>query len=77
MKAARRALLTMRHPDEPAEGLASYASPVVRGDRGASFTFDIADAEAYEGLIENLIACVVGAIAEAGIDDALLTWPEG
>lgn len=75
MTAARSALFGIPHPEEESEPLPSYASEVVVGDRGPSFRFDIADAEAYEGLIETVVETMASAMDNEGAS-GLLASPE-
>jgi hypothetical protein len=66
MEPARRAVQALAHPEEPEARLASFVSPVEDGPRGPTFWFDVADAEAYDGLIQRLVDDVVAAIEAAG-----------
>src|SRR5438874_641240 len=52
---ARRAIFGIPHPEEPSDPLPSYASEVVDTGGGPQFCFDVADAEAYEGLVERIL----------------------
>jgi hypothetical protein len=69
--AARRALFAIPHPEEPDDPLPSFASEVEVHDTGASFRFDIADAESYDGLVDEVIAALVSAIETEGVDGTL------
>jgi len=75
LAAARAALFTIPHPEEPGDPLPSFASDVSVGPGGPTFWFDIADAEAYDGLIDRVVQVMTAAIELAGVD-GVLTWPE-
>jgi hypothetical protein len=75
MQAARAAVYTVPHPEEPDDPLPSYVSEVEDGPRGPRFSIDMADAEGYEGLIERVVATMSAAIDSAG-GDGTLTSPE-
>jgi hypothetical protein len=76
LTAARGAIYRIPHPEEPSEPLPSFASDVTATDDGATFWFDAADAEAYDGLLDQVAASIAAAIDEAGVGGRL-TWPEG
>lgn len=73
MEAARRAVGSIAHPEEPDDPLPSWMSSVHTTSDGARFSVDMADAEAYEGLLEQVLEAVVDAVAAAGLDQGLLT----
>src|SRR5437899_1984395 len=60
--AARRAVGGIRHPDENDEPLAAFVSDVALTARGASFSFDIHDAEAHNDLVESVLIAIVDAV---------------
>jgi hypothetical protein len=76
MRAARRALYTIPHPEEPSEPAPSFASGVEDAGGGPQFWFDISDAEAYPGLLEKVLDIVVAARTSSGVETDTLTWPE-
>lgn len=73
MRDARRRVLAIRHPEEPDEPFASYASAVDERDGVITFVVDMADAEAYEGTVDAALDAVVSALAEAGIHTGTLS----
>ena len=76
MAAARDALFAVPHPEEPDDPLPSVGSDITTTGDGVMFWFDIADAEAYDGLIDEVVQAMVGALAREGAE-GLLTWPGG
>lgn len=76
MRRARAAIFEVPHPEEPSDPLPSFASSVELVDGAPSFWFEAADAEAYDGLIDQVISLVVAALESSGAD-GLLTWPGG
>lgn len=75
LRSACRAVGAIPHPEEPEDPLPSYMSaPEPTGD-GARCTIDMADAEAYEGLLERVLQAVLDALAAEGVADGLLTHP--
>ena len=76
LSAARQAVCAVPHPEEPSEPLPSFASEVVANERGATFWFDAADAEAYDGLLEHVARSMAAAIDAERIGGRL-TWPDG
>jgi hypothetical protein len=76
MEQAKRAVFSVPHPEEPDDPLPSYASDLPTTNPAIGFWIDMADAEAYDGLIDQVVAKVVSALDEAGIDGRL-TWPGG
>lgn len=76
LMAARKALFTIPHPEEPSDPLPSFASEIEVGQRGPTFWFDIADAEAYDGLLDQVVSALAGALEAAGVEGRL-TWPDG
>ena len=75
MNAAKDALYEVPHPEEPDDPLSSFSSDVAVGERGPAFWFDIADAEAEEGLIDSVIEALAAALNREGAD-GMLAWPE-
>ncbi len=71
---AAAALRRIPHPEEPDDCLPSFVSEVRDADDGPLITFDIADAEAYDGLVEQVLEAVLTALASAGTD-GVLAWP--
>lgn len=53
------------HPDEPASSLPSFVSDVEVVDDGAEIWFDIADAEAHEGLLDVVEEAVVSTLGRS------------
>lgn len=76
MRLARSAIFEVPHPEEPSDPLPSFASTVKIVDGAPGFWFDAADVEAYDGLIDQVIAVTVAALESSGAD-GLLTWPGG
>lgn len=74
MERAGDAVSGIEHPEEVSEPLPSFVS-VTEIEGAVAITLDIADAEAYEGLVERVLSVLVDAIEAAGITDALLTHP--
>lgn len=73
MVAAAKAVFTVPHPEEPDEPLPSFASGVEVDDEGtATFWFDAADAEAYEGLCEAVVAAMRAAVDATGATGRLV-----
>src|SRR5687768_5988805 len=66
MRRAGAAVSGIEHPEEESEPLPSYVSDVEEVDGVATISFDIADAEAYDGLLERVLATVVEAVEAAG-----------
>lgn len=77
LRAAARAVATIPHPEEPEDPLPSYVSSVEVTAGGAGFTIDIADAEAYDGLLERVLDAVLEGLGGAGVDSGVLTYPSG
>lgn len=75
LTAARRALFAIPHPEEPDDPLPSFASDVTVSEQGATFWFDAADAEEYDGLLERVVDALREAIEREGVDGSL-TWPD-
>ena len=75
LRQARRELFSIPHPEEPSDPYAAFASDVEPTPRGHGFWVDMADAEAYEGVLEDAFQRVLVALAENGVEDACLTWP--
>ena len=63
-------IFQIRHPEEPDDPFASWAGPVERSGDGWVLSLDMADAEAYEGILEAVIRCVVEALEAAGVQQA-------
>jgi len=75
LRSACRAVGSIPHPEEPGDPLPSYMSvPEPTGD-GARCTIDMADAEAYEGLLEQVLQAVLDGLAAEGLPGGLLTYP--
>jgi hypothetical protein len=75
MQSACRAVGAIPHPEEPGDPLPSYMSvPETTGD-GARCTIDVADAEAYEGLLERVLQAVLDGLATEGVISGVLTYP--
>ena len=78
LELARRRVARIRHPEEPAEQFASFISGIeALDDGGWSFSVDLADAEAYEGILERALDGVVSALKEASLESVTLSFPEG
>jgi hypothetical protein len=78
LEVARRRVAGIRHPDEPDEQFASFISGVEALDEGGwSFWVDMADAEAYEGILELALDCVVSALEEAAVESVNVSFPQG
>jgi hypothetical protein len=63
-------IFQIRHPEEPDDPFASWAGPVERFGDGWVLSLDMADAEAYEGILEAVLCCVVEALEAAGVPQA-------
>lgn len=72
--AACTALLGIAHPEEPEHPLPSFVAGVEDRAEGVSFEFDMHDAESYDGLVEHVLAVVLGAITATGLRDARVTY---
>jgi hypothetical protein len=72
----RADVLAIPHPDEPDGPFASFASDVEAGARGPGFWVDMADAEAYDGILEEALERVLRALDDCGLRDGCLTWPD-
>lgn len=64
LRRARQAILRIPHPEEPDDPFASFASEVTSSEAGWTFSVDMADAEAYPGVLEAVLAAVVEALEE-------------
>jgi len=73
MAEARRRVLAIRHPEEPDEAFASYAGAVEERDGVIGFVVDMADAEAYDGVVEAALDAVTGALRDAGVESGALS----
>ena len=71
LRRARTALFQIPHPEEPEDPLPSYASAVAADETSARFRFDIADAEAYTGLIDQVADAIIAALEAEGVDGHL------
>lgn len=74
LEVARERVMAIPHPEsEPdcPEPLPSFCSDVTVQDGVPQMWFDIADIEAYDGLITEVVAAVVGALDETGVDGTL------
>lgn len=74
--AAARALMAIPHPDEEDEPLPSSVSPIRDHPLGPFISFDIADAEAYDGLLERVLEAIHAAVATADLDGILTSVGE-
>jgi hypothetical protein len=72
LEEALRRIFEIPHPEEPDEPLASWAGPVEPVDDGWGLLLDLADAEAYEGILEAVLDVVVQALERTGVLDALV-----
>lgn len=72
---ARRRVAAIRHPEEGGQH-ASYISGTELEPAGPTFWVDMADAEAYPGVLEEVLEAVVSALEDSGLEDALLSYPE-
>jgi len=70
-------IFRVAHPEEPSDPFASFASDVAPGPNGPGFWVDMADAEAYDGILEEALGRVLAALAQSGVTEGCLTWPEG
>lgn len=76
LQRAGEAVAAIPHPEEPDDPLPSYVAPVdVADDGSARLTIDIADGEAYDGLLERVLDAVLDGLAAAGVAGGLLTYP--
>lgn len=71
---ALRRIALVPHPEEGGSYV-KYISPIEAGTTGPSFLIDMADAEAYPGVLESVLDAVVTALEDAGVDHALVTYP--
>lgn len=76
LEVARRRIARIRHPDEPDEPFASFISEVRAFGEGWTFAVDMADAEAYDDILERTLACLVGALEETDVESAEVSFPE-
>lgn len=72
---ARRRISRIRHPEEPDEPFASFISDIEAVEDTWSFTVDMADAEAYEDILEQTLGCVIGALEEAALESVSVSFP--
>ena len=77
LRAARGAIFAIAHPEQPDEPFASVISGVHSGARGPWLELDMADAEAYDDILEETLARIVACLDEAGLEGGCVTWPEG
>jgi hypothetical protein len=70
---ALRRIFEIHHPEEPDDPFASWAGPVERIGDGWVLALDMADAEAYEGILEAVLRSVVEALEAAGVSEAVVT----
>jgi hypothetical protein len=73
---ARTDVLAIPHPDEPDGPFASFASDVESAMHGPGFWVDMADAEAYTGILEEALERVLIALDASGLQEGCLTWPD-
>jgi hypothetical protein len=70
MKAARRRLYQVPHPDED-EPFIHFAGEVTEGPDGPTFFFDAADA-GHGGVLDALISALLAGLTEAGLTGGTL-----
>ncbi len=74
MAAAAKALYRVPHPEEPEDPFISFVSRVSEAEGGGvTFWFDAADAEVYDGVLDELLGAVVDALQSAGVTDGRLS----
>ena len=73
-ESACEAICRVPNPEPPGGPLPSFISDIEAEPGGVSFWFDMADAEAYDGLVEHVLARVLEAMAASGLHDARLTY---
>jgi len=71
MNSAVAALYAIPHPEEPDDPLPSSASDLPSTGEGPRLWADIVDAEVYDGLLEHVLAAVVGALEAEGVSGRL------
>jgi len=77
LRTARRRISAIHHPEQPDEAFPSFVGEAVEINGGWSLSLDMADAEAYDGILEALRDVVVTALEEAGVDEAVVGFPSG
>jgi hypothetical protein len=75
LEAARLALSSLRHPEEPTDPLSAWVSEVEATPEGLQFWFDAADVVVDEGVFELVLDAIVAALAGSGVGVAVLTHP--
>lgn len=73
LRLAANALFQVEHPEEPGEPFASFSQ--VSSDGEPRLRFDMADAEAYPGVMAATIGIIVRSLTEVGVADGVLTAP--
>jgi hypothetical protein len=69
---ACRRIFDIRHPEEPDDPFASWVGPVEPAGDGWVLSLDMADAEAYDGILEAVLHSIVEALEGAGVADAVV-----
>lgn len=77
LRQAKQSILRVPHPEEPSDPFAPFASDVAPGPNGPGFWVDMADAEAYDGILEEALGRVLAALVQSGVTEGCLTWPQG
>lgn len=62
LRRARTDIFRIPHPEQRNEPFASFVSEVEPGPRGPGFSFDMTDAEAYEGILEEALERILIAL---------------
>jgi len=75
LRSVCRTVGAIPHPEEPDDPLPSHMSAPEPTADGARCTIDMADAEAYEGLLERVLQAVLDGLAAEGVAEGLLTYP--
>ena len=70
LRAAKAAIYRLPHPEEPEDPLPSFAA-ISEAGTDSVLRFDIADAEAYPGLVEQVVAAIASALNDAGVSGTL------
>ena len=77
LESARRALLSVRHPEEPEGSFVSYISDVGPQEAGLGFAFDAGDVEAFDGISDRLVRAMLRGLREGGLVDGTLVPGRG